>query len=130
MWSNKIGEDMKTVALIILVSFGFNLYASTEKLIVSCYGNAHEDDVGPTINILINQGQKNNLRLELGINNKTRTMVVTKKLLAEGELKFYETFENLKQRMVLEVYYDDMGSMSSLKLRDKSYDITCAYFDE
>jgi hypothetical protein len=117
---------MKQTILIIICTLAISqVFAAKSTLVYTCNGYSKEELTSPdiTLYILENNGQ---FLTEIKFPDREKlSIALERKKLKDGEVSFYDTFINSKEAVQVEVFGDDMGSMSSLEFKGQKYDLTC-----
>ena len=104
------------------------LYGSSfGKQVYSCSGFSDEDSIGEAdIEIAILK-RRTAFFANIKIGSSEQSMVQIWRRNSE-EVSFSDSFFNRAQKMELQVFLDDMGSMSSLRVEAQRYYLTCSEF--
>lgn len=98
-----------------------------DRTLYRCSGYSSDRVVDPdiTVSILEKRGQFS-VVIKIADREELK-MSVELKELKEDDFSYYDTFFNKDKDVQVEVFLDDMGSMSSLQLRGQKFVLTCGW---
>ena len=113
--------------LFVCLCVSAPLYGSSfGKRVYSCSGFSDEDSREPDIEIaILKRGAAFFANIKIGSSEQSMVRIERRN---SDEVSFYDSFYSRAHKIEIQVFLDDIGSMSSLRVEAQKYYLTCSEF--